>query len=117
MRILVDAHVSKLIVDFLRHEGCDVLEASKLPPKAPDEVLLARATGEGRIVLTADKDFGQWVFNQGAAAKGVILLRLTGANEAARLAKLRAVWGRISKVAHGHFVVVTDRSVRRRPLP
>ena len=48
-------------------------------PGSTDEQVLARATAEGRVLVTADKDFGDLVFGAGrGVGSGVILLRLRG---------------------------------------
>ena len=42
--------------------GHDVVSALEADPRAADEALLARAREERRILVTADKDFGELVF-------------------------------------------------------
>ncbi len=42
--------------------GHDVVSALDVDPYATDEVLLARANREGRVLITEDKDFGELVF-------------------------------------------------------
>ena len=50
-------------------------------PEADDEKILARAASEGRIVLTNDKDFGEWVYLSGWEHRAVVLLRLQDEQE------------------------------------
>jgi predicted nuclease of predicted toxin-antitoxin system len=83
----------------------------------PDDVILARAQAEQRIVVTHDKDFGELSFrSQLPATCGVILLRLTGSDPDADNRRFlgalesRGDWA-------GHFSVVTDDRIRMRPLP
>jgi len=61
MRILADAHIGWLIVRHLESLGHDVLRAATLPPSTSDAEVLKRAVGEGRVILTSDKDFGELV--------------------------------------------------------
>jgi predicted nuclease of predicted toxin-antitoxin system len=43
-----------------------------------DPVILTQAQSEGRIVITFDKDFGELVYRNGAAASaGIVLFRIT----------------------------------------
>ena len=42
--------------------GHDVVSALECDPRASDEVLLALATSEERVLITEDKDFGELVF-------------------------------------------------------
>jgi len=58
IRLYADEHVAKAIVKGLRQRGVDVStigEAGLL--STADEVLLARAQADGRVVFTHDADF------------------------------------------------------------
>lgn len=83
----------------------------------PDDELLRIAFSEQRVILTADKDFGELVFRRLIPAIGVILLRLRAPTESDRLALFSTHWPKIRDGAVGHFVVVTNRLIRRSPLP
>ena len=57
-RFYMDEHISKAVVAALRTNGVDVLtvpEAGTLG--ASDEEHLQRATGDGRVIVTQDRDF------------------------------------------------------------
>ena len=43
MKLLVDAHIGRLIIGFLERLGHDVMRASSFPPKTTDEVILRTA--------------------------------------------------------------------------
>jgi predicted nuclease of predicted toxin-antitoxin system len=116
MRILADAHISVEMTEFLRSQGHDCSYANELPARMTDTEILQRAVLEQRVVLTADKDFGELVVRRGLSVPGVVLLRLTVAREAERLALVRRFWPTVEKVVLGHFVVVSNSRVRRRPL-
>lgn len=45
-----------------------------------DTELIALASQEERLLLTADKDFGELVFRRGQAVPGLILLRIDPGN-------------------------------------
>jgi predicted nuclease of predicted toxin-antitoxin system len=83
---------------------------------AEDELILARAQAESRIVLTNDKDFGELAFRRRLpAACGVILLRLTGANpESTNRRILEALDARTDWA--GHFALITNRQIKLRPI-
>ena len=63
------------VVRMLRSSGYDVKAIVELMPSASDLQVLREATREGRILLTEDKDFGEWIFAQGQAVSGVVLIR------------------------------------------
>jgi hypothetical protein len=68
------------------------------------------------VVLTEDKDFGELVFRDRRNTHGVILLRMESLPAASRLARLQGVWAAVEANVPGHFLVVTETKVRRRPL-
>lgn len=75
LRFLADESCDGGIVAALRAAGCDVLSVGESSPGISDEEVIRRATSEGRILLTEDKDFGQLVYAAGEGHTGVILLR------------------------------------------
>jgi predicted nuclease of predicted toxin-antitoxin system len=117
MKLLADAHISKLIITFLESLGHDVLKASRFPPKTSDLELLRTAAREQRIVLTSDKDFGELVFRIHEQSVGVILLRIDTPHETERMEAVRKFWPLIEQHAPGFFLVVSPKGLRRTPLP
>ncbi|MDQ3439235.1 MAG: DUF5615 family PIN-like protein [Planctomycetota bacterium] len=61
MKFLADAHISIEMVAMIRDLGHECHDASAIPPRMPDVDVLRMAEQDGRIVLTADKDFGELV--------------------------------------------------------
>jgi predicted nuclease of predicted toxin-antitoxin system len=79
MRFLVNENVTATVIQELRQRGHDVLSAKESMRAEQDDVILARAQAEQRIVVTHDKDFGELAFrSQLPSSCGVILCRLAG---------------------------------------
>jgi predicted nuclease of predicted toxin-antitoxin system len=116
MKFLADAHVSVEMVAMIRDLGHDCEDAAAIPPRMPDVDVLRKAAADGRVVLTADKDFGELVFVHQIDCPGVVLTRIALAHEQDRVAHLRAVWPTVLSRLPGSFVTVTESSVRARPL-
>lgn len=55
-----------VIVEWLRQQGHDVVESRERGPDPGDRILLAWAASEQRIILTIDKDFGEFIFRDDA---------------------------------------------------
>ncbi len=72
MKFLADAHISAEMVAMIRDLGHDCADASAIPPRMQDVNVLRMAAGEERVVVTADKDFGELVFVHGLACPGVV---------------------------------------------
>jgi predicted nuclease of predicted toxin-antitoxin system len=75
---LADESCDFLIVRKLRSAEYDVISVAESFPSASDKQVLEHAAEEGRILLTEDKDFGEWVFAHGEKIAGVILIRFPG---------------------------------------
>ena len=75
---LADESCDFLIVRKLRSAEYDVLSVAESFPAAPDQQVLEHAIKEARILITEDKDFGEWVFAHGEKIAGVILIRFPG---------------------------------------
>ncbi len=75
MKFLVDACAGGRLGLWLREQGHDVIDlASTGAPGLGDEVILARAHRENRILVTLDKDFGELVVYRLQEHHGVVRL-------------------------------------------
>ena len=117
MNFLADENFPLDAVAALRQLGHDVVWIRTDSPGVIDEVVLARAIAENRVLLTFDKDFGELAFRRGLPATcGIVLFRITPTSgpEAARKVSAALVsrtdWP-------GHFSVIDERRIRMRPLP
>jgi len=59
MRFLIDRCAGRLLADWLRTQGHDVVESRELGPDPGDRALLDWAAKEIRILITIDTDFGR----------------------------------------------------------
>jgi predicted nuclease of predicted toxin-antitoxin system len=116
IHFLVNENVPRTVIQELRLRGHDVLSVKESLRGETDDVILARAQMEQRIVVTHDKDFGELAYRfQLPAFCGVILFRLQGSDPNVDKQRiLDAVESRTDWV--GHFSVVTDIRIRMRPL-
>lgn len=116
VRFLCDENIPGALVRALTARGRDVLWVAASSPGITDIAVLALAREQDRILITADKDFGELATAslRGTAA-GVILLRVAlppTEDAATRLAELIA--GRDDWP--GHLAVVEPGRLRMRPL-
>lgn len=116
MKLLADANVERVLVTWLRRQGHDVLWAVDLSPGTPDEILLAQARAENRVILTNDLDFGELVFRLGLASVGILLLRYRVGSPVELVAFFESHWPELEHRVHGNFVVATNTKLRIRPL-
>jgi predicted nuclease of predicted toxin-antitoxin system len=75
VKLLVDACLSRQLVDGLRTAGHDVTAVADWPEDPGDEAILAVAAKEARVLITRDKDFGTLAVHSGASHQGVLQIR------------------------------------------
>ena len=63
------------VIRALRTIGYSVKAIAEISRSLPDEAVLELAVAENRLLITEDKDFGEWVFAHHHAMTGVLLIR------------------------------------------
>lgn len=112
---MVDESTGMAVVNYLRRLGYDVLAVAETISQAADSDVLARASSEGRILVTNDKDFGELAFRVGQVHQGVLLLRLQDESPTNCVRVLKAVLEQYAARLPSHFTVATESGVRIRP--
>jgi len=114
MKFLFDQSADFRLIPHLRQVGHDVQVISRnYPPGLPDEDVLEIARQERRILIVADRDFGELIFHQGLAHAGVIFFRLPGAKLQTKINQLNTVLAQHSdNLKRGEFLVVTPGQIR-----
>lgn len=117
MRFLADENFPGDAVAALRATGYDVAWVREEAPGSADREVLAKATGEKRVLLTFDKDFGELAWRAKLpTTSGVVLFRIPMprprdvGSSIVRLICSRQDWC-------GRFSVVGPGRVRMRDLP
>jgi predicted nuclease of predicted toxin-antitoxin system len=77
-----------------------------------DEMVIKISMDEKRIIITADKDFGELIFRMGMKHCGVILLRLVDERSVNKIEVFDKLLNEFSEMLTGAFVVVTEKLVR-----
>jgi predicted nuclease of predicted toxin-antitoxin system len=116
MQFLADENTDHFIVRWLRELGYDVFWAAEDAVSASDDLLLAKAQTEKRILITKDKGFGEMVFRQHLVSAGIILLRLKSPLQEGRLRVVQRHWPALKDKIPGRFSVVTEGMIRVREL-
>jgi predicted nuclease of predicted toxin-antitoxin system len=84
------------------------------PADPGDRAVLAFAAREGRVLVTADRGFGELVVAQRLPTAGLIVLHKTAAAEHEE-ASLRAIATHEDDLRAGGFVIVSRERMRARP--
>jgi len=120
VRLLLDANLSPEVGRLLKEAGHDAIHVSEVGLlSAPDPEIMEAAAREGRILLTADADFGALLALGSLAAPSVVLLRSADHLRPAEQAELLAAnIPRISEdLEEGAIASLTRDRLRVRALP
>lgn len=116
IRFLADENISRLVVERLRAAGLDVATVAAASPGASDADVLAIATGEARILITEDRDFGELVIRQRLGVPGVVLLELDRLSNAAEAHRVAAIVSASAEKLAGRLTVIEPGRIRIRPI-
>src|SRR5918911_4724871 len=106
MKFLLDQSADFRLIPHLRELGHDVTAISRhYPPGLADEDVLTIAREEARVLVVADRDFGELIFHQGLIHAGVIFFRLPGASLHTKIEHLNTVLTEYADaLAEGEFL-------------
>lgn len=119
MKFLLDECLSTRLAPLLAADGHDVVHLiDRDLLGATDSMVLEVADGEGRVLVSADTDFGELLAQRRVATPSLVLFRRTSRSPEDQAAVLLA---NLPEVAHelgaGAIVVLSDDRVRVRRLP
>ena len=116
MRWLADECVDAALVRRLRGAGHDVIYAAEVASGATDAQILRRANDEDRLLLTEDKDFGEFIFRLHMTVPGLVLSRVAPERYLFKWARLDGAVQRFGQRLFGRYLVIEEARFRSRPL-
>jgi predicted nuclease of predicted toxin-antitoxin system len=120
VRLLLDNNLSPRLADVLGKEGWDVVHVGALGLRAAsDRLVLQAARDDGRVLVSADTDFGTLLAASHEPGPSVVLVRRVIGRRVEQLAGLLVA--NLPQVAEdlrlGSIIVIGDDSLRVRRLP
>ena len=113
--ILADENIHGFIIKALREAGFDVISVRESASGSKDEVVIEMALQYNYILLTEDKDFGEWIFAHHIKDLSVLFLRYSF-NEFQEMAQTLTHLLKTQTFDRPFFTTITTKKIRVRKL-
>jgi len=114
--ILADENIDHSLIESIRELGMEVYSVYELQRGIPDASIIELARNPPRIILTEDKDFGEWVFAHHIKDISVLLLRYHFKDTENIRQILLRILSDTSINLFGKFTTITIHKIRTRLL-
>lgn len=112
MKFLIDECVGSSVARWLKEQGYDVVSIYDDFPGISDDIVLKKSLAENRILITADKDFGEMIFKLKHQHVGILLFRLLDQRPIIKIDVLKIILKKHLNDLSGNFVVATEANIR-----
>ena len=114
--IIVDENIDHSLISSIRELGVDVYSVYESHRGIRDEIVIKSSRNPPHIILTEDKDFGEWVFAHNVKGISVLFLRYYfKETEVMRQILIKLISERLTELV-GCFTTVTIRKIRTRRI-
>jgi predicted nuclease of predicted toxin-antitoxin system len=117
VQLLADENFPRPALLALRAAGVSIEAVAEIMPGASDRAVLQHAATTNRWLLTFDRDYGELVFLRAVPPPPAIVYLRMGPYAPDWPAQVVLWLLKRPEFVRGHLVVVSGRTVRRRPLP
>lgn len=114
--MIADESVNKNLIIALRKAGHPVVSIAEESAGISDEKIAMLSLSPPGIIISEDKDFGEFVYHHKVSVIGVILLRYSPSEFETIKDRLLAFIFEHKPNLHGKFVVITFNKIRIRTL-
>jgi len=116
-RLLANENFPAPSIRLLRDRGYDVAAVAEIGGSLADSHVLALAGAEKRWIVTFDRDYGELIFARGLAAPPAVILFRMRTYRPDDPGRVLAGLLDSGPEFDGHFVLVEEAGLRKRPLP
>jgi predicted nuclease of predicted toxin-antitoxin system len=116
IKIIADENIDDLIIKSLRDEQYYILSIKESHRGIKDYEIIQLANQSQCLILTEDKDFGEWIFSHGIISVGIIFLRYSELDKLAIIHSLLKLIKDHEDTLLKKFTVVTKNKIRIREI-
>ena len=114
--IIVDENIHGAILLSLQENGFEVFSIINECSGIDDFEIILKAQGENRIILTEDKDFGEWVFAHHIKNISVVFLRYHHKETDEMKNIVVDLFSKNKNQLYNKFTTVTTKKIRSREI-
>ncbi|GAB3642086.1 DUF5615 family PIN-like protein [Spirosoma arcticum] len=114
--IVADENIDHSLIDAIRDLGIEVYSINESNGGIRDEQVIELSRSPPRIILTEDKDFGEWVFAHHVRGISVLFLRYHFKDTTVIKSILVDLLSKRLQALVGYFTTVTAQKIRTRPI-
>lgn len=114
--IIADENIDHSLIEATRMAGFDVYSVYEQQRGINDESVIELSRNPPRLILTEDKDFGEWVFAHNVRDISVLLIRYDFRETELMKQRLLQVLSERFNELIGKFTTLTVQKIRVRPL-
>lgn len=116
MKWLADACVDARLVEALQKAGCDIRLLVSQERSLPDEDVLKIAYQEDRVILTDDKDFGEWVVRRKEPIHGLVFVRIDPEQIELKILRVVSLYKLLGDGLKNKILIIGPERYRLRPI-
>jgi len=113
--ILADENIHGYIINALRDAGFEVISIREIAHGIKDDIVIEMALKQNYVLLTEDKDFGEWVFAHHIRDLSVLFLRYSY-YEFPEIASALVHLLKTQTLERPFFATITTKKIRIRKL-
>nr|MBI1229531.1 toxin-antitoxin system, toxin component [Cytophagales bacterium] len=114
--ILADEGLNGNLVRALREDGYEITWIKETKPGIEDEDIISLAMQTSQILITEDKDFGEWIFAHHLSGLTIIFLRYDKEDYSRILSFLKTELKTMESGEKNEFITINKNKVRRRRI-
>ena len=115
-KIIADENIDHRIIQKLQDKKYYIISVFESFRGITDREVLKLAEKEQAIILTEDKDFGEWIYSHHIKSTGVILLRYQFSDSDKIITALCAILEKYSFKLYAKFTVISKNKIRIRNI-
>ena len=114
--ILADEGLNGNIIRALRKDGYQIVWIKETHIGMADEEIIALAKQNSQVLITEDKDFGEWIFAHQLSGLTIVFLRYEKEDYNTILSFLRSTLKTIESDEKNEFITINKNKIRRRRI-